>query len=165
MFGVVSCFNVIFHIQWIFHEDKTGRIWLVFEARQQGNREDQDHVYQTWISELWGTTKVSTRKAGYKNVFRKTGKKQLWWLMRTGREKHWWSVELVLSLNMSLKITLLCSLIITLITRILDTFMFWLNMFLKMALLCSLIFTLITRILDTFMLRLNMCLKMPLSCK
>ena len=36
--------------------------------------------------------------------------------------------------NVTLKITLFCSLIITLITRILDTFMYRLNMFLKTAL-------------------------------
>merc|ERR1711978_846463 len=56
-------------------------------------------------------------------------------------------------LNMSLKMTLCCSLIITLITRIPDTFMFRLNMCLKITLCCSLIITLITRILDTFMFR------------
>ena len=64
--------------------------------------------------------------------------------------KKWWSVELVLSLNMFLKIAPIRELIITLITRIFDTFMFRLNMCLKVTLFCSLIITLITRILDTF---------------
>ena len=53
--------------------------------------------------------------------------------------------------HVRLEITLLCSLIITHSTRILDTFMFGLNMCLKITLCCSLIITLSTRILDTFM--------------
>ena len=65
-------------------------------------------------------------------------------------------------LNMSLKTTLLCSLIITLITRKLDSFMYRLNMSLKITLCCSLIITLITRIPDTIMFRLNMSLKITL---
>ena len=66
--------------------------------------------------------------------------------------------------NMNLKTSLCCSLIITLIARMLDTFMFRLNTCLKMALLCSLIVTLITMILDIFMFRLNLCLKISLLC-
>ena len=50
----------------------------------------------------------------------------------------------VFSCYVSLKTTLCCSLIITLITRILYTFMLGLNMNLKTTLLCSLIITLIT---------------------
>ena len=46
-------------------------------------------------------------------------------------------------LNVSLQITLLCSMIITQITRKLDTFMLRLNMSLKTTLCCSLIITLI----------------------
>ena len=68
----------------------------------------------------------------------------------------------VLCCYVTLKIALLCSLVITLITRILDTFVDRLNMSLKTILLCSLIITLITRILDTFMFRLNMYLKITL---
>ena len=71
----------------------------------------------------------------------------------------------VLPRYVSLKMMLVCSLIITLITRILDSFMYTLNMGLKIALLCSLIITLITRILDTFMYRLNMSLKITFCCK
>ena len=61
-----------------------------------------------------------------------------------------------------LEITLICSLIITLSTMILDTFMYGLNMFLKITLLCSLIITLSTGILDIFMFWLNMFLKITL---
>ena len=43
-----------------------------------------------------------------------------------------------------------CTLIITLITRILDTFMFGLNMSLKNTVLFSFLITLITRIFDIF---------------
>ena len=49
--------------------------------------------------------------------------------------------------------------IITLITGILDTFMFRLNVSLKITLVGSLIITLTTRILDSFMFMLNMFLK------
>ena len=55
------------------------------------------------------------------------------------------------SLYMSCQMTLLCSLIVTLITSIFDTFMYRLNMFCQTTLLCSLIVTLITIILDTIM--------------
>ena len=48
--------------------------------------------------------------------------------------KKWWSVELVLSLNVFLKIAPIRGLIITLITGILDTFMYRLNMLLEIAL-------------------------------
>ena len=58
-------------------------------------------------------------------------------------------------LNMFLKNTLLCSLIITLIALILDTFMFSLNMSLKIILAWSLIITQITRIHYTFMYSLR----------
>ena len=69
-------------------------------------------------------------------------------------------------LNMFLEMTFPCKLLITLITRILDTFMFRLNMFLKTTHCCSLIIThQITRILDTFMNRLKMCFKITLFCK
>ena len=44
---------------------------------------------------------------------------------------------------MSCQITLLCSLIVTLVTSILDTFMLRLNMSCQDTLLCSLIITLI----------------------
>ena len=54
-------------------------------------------------------------------------------------------------LKMSAQATLLCSLIVTLITGILDTFMFRLNMSCQIYLICVLLVTLITRILDTFM--------------
>ena len=64
--------------------------------------------------------------------------------------------------NMSLEMTLVCCSIITLITRILDTFMHRLNMSQKITLLCSMKITPITRIHDTFMFRLNMLLKIIL---
>ena len=54
-------------------------------------------------------------------------------------------------LNMFQKKILCCSLIITLITRILDTFMFWLNMLLEIIFLGKYLFTLSKRIVDTFM--------------
>ena len=60
---------------------------------------------------------------------------------------------------MSFKTPLCRSLIITIVTQILDAFMFRLNMFLKITLGRSLIITIVTRILDTFMFRLNMYLK------
>ena len=71
----------------------------------------------------------------------------------------------IICLNMFLAMTFPCKLLITLITRILDTFMFRLNMFLKTTHCCSLIITQITRILDTFMNRLKMCFKINLFCK
>ena len=55
------------------------------------------------------------------------------------------------NLNMPCQIILPISLIFTLTTCILDTFMFRLNMLRQITLLCSLIVTLITSILDTFM--------------
>ena len=54
-------------------------------------------------------------------------------------------------LNMSGQATLCCSLIVTLVTSILDTFMFRLNMSRQMTLLRSLIVTVITIKFDTFM--------------
>ena len=71
----------------------------------------------------------------------------------------------IICLNMFLEMTFPCKLLITLITRILDTFMLRLNMFLKTTHCCSLIITQITRILDTFMNRLKMCFKNNLFCK
>ena len=66
--------------------------------------------------------------------------------------------------SMLCQITLLCKLLVTLITSILDTIMYSLNMSCKMTLLCSLIVTLITSILDTFMFRLNMNFQITLLC-
>ena len=62
-----------------------------------------------------------------------------------------------------LKRTLLCSLIITLITRILDKFVFGLNVSLEMSVLRCLEIAVITGILLTFMLRLDMSCKIPLD--
>ena len=56
--------------------------------------------------------------------------------------------------HVTLKTHLHCSLIITLITRILDTFMFRLHMCLKTTLCYSLIITLIARIVNTCMSKL-----------
>ena len=55
-------------------------------------------------------------------------------------------------LNMSLEITLLRSLIITLITKALETFIFRPNMILNIDLCCILIITVFTRILQTNLL-------------
>ena len=52
---------------------------------------------------------------------------------------------------MRIKIMMVSSFIVTLITGILDTFMFALNMFSEITLVSSLIVTLVTSILDTFM--------------
>ena len=71
----------------------------------------------------------------------------------------------IICLNMFLEMPFPCKLLIILITRKLDTFMFRLNMFLKTTHCCSLIITQITRILDTFMNRLKMCFKKNLFCK
>ena len=68
-------------------------------------------------------------------------------------------------LNMNCQMMLLCSLIVTLITSILETFMYRLNMFSPITLVCKLSVTLITCILDTFMCRLNMSCQINLSCK
>ena len=51
---------------------------------------------------------------------------------------------LVFGLNVFLKMTLIWSLIITIIARIIDTFLFRLNVFQKMTLIWSLIITIIT---------------------
>ena len=69
---------------------------------------------------------------------------------------------LVWRLNVFLKMTLIWSFIITIIARILDTFLFRLNMFLKMTPILSLIIAIITGILDTFLFGLNVFLKMTL---
>ena len=60
---------------------------------------------------------------------------------------------------MSQKVTLFCSLIITMSTRILDTFMYR-QMFLEITPVCSLIITIMIRVLYIFMFRLNVSLKM-----
>ena len=60
------------------------------------------------------------------------------------------------SLYMNCQITLGCKFLVTLITRILHTFMYRLNMICQMILSCSLIVTLITSILNTSMYRSNM---------
>ena len=63
------------------------------------------------------------------------------------------------SFHMRIKIMMVSSFIVTLITGILDrldTFMFALNMFSEITLVSSLIVTLVTSILDTFMFSLNM---------
>ena len=65
---------------------------------------------------------------------------------------------------MACQITLLCSLIVTLITSIPDTFMHRLNMSCQTTLLCKLLVTLVTSILDTFMYRLNMLCQITLFC-
>ena len=65
---------------------------------------------------------------------------------------------------MSLQIPILGNLIITLIARISDFFMYRLNMNLKISLSRSLMVTLITRIFDFFMYRLNMSLQTSLFC-
>ena len=69
----------------------------------------------------------------------------------------------MLRINVSLKIVLSCSLIITLITRIFDKFVFGLNMSLEMSVLRCLEIAVITGILLTFMLRLDMSSKIPLD--
>ena len=63
----------------------------------------------------------------------------------------------------SQKVTLFCSLIITMSTRILDTFMYR-QMFLEITPVCSLIITMMTRVLYIFMFRLNTSLKMTPLC-
>ena len=68
-------------------------------------------------------------------------------------------------LNMFLQISLFCSLMVTLIARIFNFFVYRLIMCLKMWLCRSLIVTLITRIFDFFMNRLNMSLQISLLCK
>ena len=60
-------------------------------------------------------------------------------------------VHLMSSINVSFKMTLLWSLVVTLITSILYTFVFRLYVFTKSTLICKLRVTLITSILDTFM--------------
>ena len=64
---------------------------------------------------------------------------------------------LMLRFNMSLKMIHFCSLINTLITGKLE--MFWLNVSLKIILCCSLMITKITWILDSFIVFLDMSLK------
>ena len=59
------------------------------------------------------------------------------------------------SLHMPSQMTLLCSLIVTLVTSILDTFMYRLNMSCQTTLMRKLLITLITSILHTFMFRLG----------
>ena len=65
----------------------------------------------------------------------------------------------IICLNMFLEMTFPCKLLITLITRILDTFMFRMNMFLKTTYSYSLIITQITRILDTTMVSVRFSVK------
>ena len=60
---------------------------------------------------------------------------------------------------------LLCKLLVTLFTRILDTFMYRLNMSCQMLLSFSSIVTLITSIFDTFMFWLDMKCQITLCCK
>ena len=55
-----------------------------------------------------------------------------------------------------------CGLIVTLVTRILDTIVYGLDVYLETTLLCGLIVTLVTRILDTIVYRLYVFLKATL---
>ena len=65
--------------------------------------------------------------------------------------KHYLLLQMI-SLYMRFQIILIRSLIVTLITRVLDTFMFRLNVKGQTIISCCLIVTLITSILDSFML-------------
>ena len=69
------------------------------------------------------------------------------------------------TLHMSCQTTLLCKLMVTLVTSILDTLMFGLNMNCQTTLCCKLLVALITSILDTLMFGLNMNCQTTLCCK
>ena len=67
--------------------------------------------------------------------------------------------------SMLCQITLLCKLLVTLITSILHTFMCGLNVSCQTTLLCIMLVTLITSILHTIMFRLNMSCEIILVFK